>query len=95
MDIGKLEYMIKTKGAKTIPFCMITVTNNAGGGQPVSMENMRSVKKTLEKYNIPLVIDAAAMRKIPISSRKTSRASANEASCKLRRRCSRSPTARR
>jgi len=37
---------------------MITVTNNAGGGQPVSMENMRSVKKALEKYNIPLVIDA-------------------------------------
>jgi tryptophanase len=58
MDIGKLEDVIETKGAKTIPFCMITVTNNAGGGQPVSMENMKSVKKTLEKYDIPLVIDA-------------------------------------
>ncbi|WOJ91090.1 tryptophanase [Methylocapsa polymorpha] len=58
MDVGKLERLIETKGAKAIPFCMITVTNNAGGGQPVSMENIRSVKKTLGKYNIPLVIDA-------------------------------------
>ncbi len=37
---------------------MITVTNNTGGGQPVSMENIKSVKETLTKYRIPLVIDA-------------------------------------
>lgn len=58
MDIARLEQIIETKGAKKIPFCMITVTNNAGGGQPVSMENIKSVKKILHKHRIPLVIDA-------------------------------------
>jgi tryptophanase len=58
MDIGRLETVIATKGAKNIPFCMITVTNNAGGGQPVSMENIKLVKETLKKYHIPLVIDS-------------------------------------
>jgi len=57
MDIGKLEKCIEENGKDHIPFCMITVTNNAGGGQPVSMSNIRSVKKTLNKYEIPLVID--------------------------------------
>jgi tryptophanase len=58
MDIGKLTHLIETKGPGNIPFCMITVTDNAGGGQPVSMENIKSVKETLKKYRIPLVIDA-------------------------------------
>ncbi len=57
MDIGKLENIIKTRGAKNIPLCMITVTNNAGGGQPVSMANMIAVRKLLKKHNIPFVID--------------------------------------
>jgi len=58
MDISKLERCIQEHGPEKIPFCMITVTNNAGGGQPVSMGNIRTVKKTLKKYGIPLVIDA-------------------------------------
>src|SRR2546430_17734216 len=45
MDIGKLAHIIETKRAANIPFCMITVTDNAGGGQPVSMENIKSVKE--------------------------------------------------
>ena len=49
--------LAKAKGAKRIPFCMITVTNNTGGGQPVSMANIVAVKKILKKYGIPLVID--------------------------------------
>ena len=57
MDINKLERIIQEKGFEHVPFCMITVTNNAGGGQPVSMENIYAVKKVLKKYNIPLVID--------------------------------------
>jgi len=57
MDTAKLETLIKAKGAKRIPFCMITVTNNTGGGQPVSMGNILAVKKILKKYGIPLVID--------------------------------------
>jgi tryptophanase len=58
MNINKLERCIRENGVDKIPFCMITVTNNTGGGQPVSMENIRSVKKILRKYGIPLVIDA-------------------------------------
>ena len=58
MNINKLERCIRENGIGKIPFCMITVTNNTGGGQPVSMENIRSAKKTLKKYGIPLVMDA-------------------------------------
>jgi tryptophanase len=57
MDTKKLEHLISDKGAKRIPFCMITVTNNASGGQPVSLSNIIAVKKILKKHNIPLVID--------------------------------------
>jgi tryptophanase len=58
MNINELERCIEEIGVDKIPFCMITVTNNTGGGQPVSMANIRSVKKILKKYRIPLVIDA-------------------------------------
>ena len=58
MDLEKLQQCIDKNGAEKIPFCMITVTNNTGGGQPVSMENIRSIKSILKKYGIPLVIDS-------------------------------------
>ncbi|MCJ7553363.1 MAG: tryptophanase [Ignavibacteriaceae bacterium] len=58
MDIEKLEAFIKEKGAENIPLCMITVTNNSGGGQPVSMQNIRETKEVCKKYNIPLFLDA-------------------------------------
>ncbi len=58
MDTEKLESFIKEKGKENIPLCMITITNNSGGGQPVSMQNIREVKKILQRYNIPLFIDA-------------------------------------
>ncbi len=58
MDIQKLENFIKEKGKENIPICMITVTNNSGGGQPVSMQNIREVKEVLKKYDIPLFLDA-------------------------------------
>ncbi len=58
MDVDKLETVIAEFGAARIPFCMITVTNNTGGGQPVSMANVRAVKRVLQKHNIPLIIDA-------------------------------------
>ncbi len=57
MDIAKLEDFIKEKGAENIPVCFITVTNNAGGGQPVSMQNIRETKELCNKYNIPLFLD--------------------------------------
>lgn len=58
MDLEKLKKLIHRVGRKRIPLCMITVTNNSGGGQPVSMANIRAVKGLLSKYQIPLYFDA-------------------------------------
>jgi len=58
MDLDKLQKCIEQNGPENIPFGMITVTNNTGGGQPVSRANIRAVKEILKKHNIPLVIDA-------------------------------------
>ncbi len=58
MDIGKLRAFIAAAGPENIPFGMITVTNNAGGGQPVSMENLRQVSAVYREYGIPFFIDA-------------------------------------
>jgi tryptophanase len=57
IDIKKLEDLLEKESGK-IPLCMITITNNAGGGQPVSMQNIRETKQLLGKYNIPLFLDA-------------------------------------
>ena len=58
MDIAKLEHFINEKGPKNIPFGCITITNNAGGGQPISLKNIKAVSKTYRKYDIPFYIDA-------------------------------------
>jgi len=58
MDIGLLKQCIEEHGKEKIPFAMITVTNNTGGGQAVSLANIKEVKQVLNSYNIPLVIDA-------------------------------------
>ncbi|MBZ5858404.1 tryptophanase [Flavihumibacter profundi] len=58
VDIALLQETIREKGAENIPLCIITVTNNSGGGQPVSMANIKAVKKICTENNIPLFIDA-------------------------------------
>lgn len=58
MDVKKLDEFIKSTGPENIPLCMITITNNSGGGQPVSMQNIRETKEVCKKYGIPLYIDA-------------------------------------
>ena len=58
MDLGKLEAFIREKGAANIPLCMITLTNNSQGGQPVSMQNIRETKKLVARHGIPLFLDA-------------------------------------
>ena len=58
MDIDKLKQFIEETGPEHIPFGMITITNNAGGGQPVSMQNIRETAKVYHSYNIPFFIDA-------------------------------------
>ncbi len=57
IDIDALKNLIEKVGADRIPIVMITVTNNSGGGQPVSMENIRETKKLVSQYGIPLFLD--------------------------------------
>lgn len=59
MDIAKLKAFIAKYGREQIPLGMITVTNNAGGGQPVSMENLKAVADVYHQNGIPFFIDAA------------------------------------
>jgi tryptophanase len=58
IDIAKLEEAIRRVGAENIPVGMLTVTNNTGGGQPVSMENIRTVSEALHRHGIPFFLDA-------------------------------------
>ncbi len=58
MDVHKLEAFIKATGPEHIPLGMTTITNNAGGGQPVSMANIRATAEVYHRYNIPFIIDA-------------------------------------
>jgi tryptophanase len=58
MDLKKLEAFIAETGSENIPFGCITITNNAGGGQPVSLENIRAVSEIYHKNKIPFFIDS-------------------------------------
>lgn len=58
IDIDKLEKFINDKGVENIPVIMLTITNNTGGGQAVSMANIKSTSSLAKKYNIPFYIDA-------------------------------------
>jgi tryptophanase len=58
MDVTALEALIARVGRNHIPLVMLTVTNNSGGGQPVSMENVRAVAAVCHKHEIPLYFDA-------------------------------------
>jgi tryptophanase len=58
IDIGRLGALIDREGAERIPVCMVTVTNNSGGGQPVSLANLRAVRAICQRHGIPLFLDA-------------------------------------
>jgi tyrosine phenol-lyase len=58
MDTVRLAELIDRDGARKIPLVMLTVTNNSGGGQPVSLANIREVKQLCKTHGIPLYIDA-------------------------------------
>ena len=58
LDVKRLAGVIEEVGAERIPLCMITVTNNTGGGQPVSMANVRAVSELCHQHGIPLYVDA-------------------------------------
>lgn len=59
LDIGKLENVFQVYGKERIPFIIVTITCNSTGGQPVSMENMKAVRKFADRYGIPVIFDAA------------------------------------
>lgn len=58
MDVDALEHLLEREGPARVPLVMITVTNNSGGGQPVSLENIRAVRKVTEHHGVPLYLDA-------------------------------------
>jgi tryptophanase len=57
MDLDALDALLASASPGEIPLVMVTVTNNSGGGQPVSMENMRGVRAICDRYRVPLFID--------------------------------------
>jgi tryptophanase len=57
IDLDRVERLLRERGDE-VPFGMITVTNNSGGGQPVSLENLRAYRDLLRQHGKPLVIDA-------------------------------------
>lgn len=59
IDLNKLEEVYKNYPKEEIPFCLITITCNSSGGQPVSLENIKAVKKLSDEYGIPVYFDAA------------------------------------
>ena len=58
LDVAALTSLIERVGRERIPLVMLTVTNNSGGGQPVSMENVRAVSAVCQRHGIPLYFDA-------------------------------------
>ena len=58
MDLIRLEEVIHRERASRIPLAMVTITNNSGGGQPVSMDNIRKTRALLNRFGIPLFFDA-------------------------------------
>ncbi len=57
IDLARVERLLAERGDR-VPFGMITVTNNSGGGQPVSLENLRAYREALRRHGKPLVLDA-------------------------------------
>ncbi|MGH2386107.1 MAG: tryptophanase, partial [Candidatus Limnocylindria bacterium] len=58
MDVEALDALIRERGAEHVPVVFVTITNNSGGGQPVSLANLRAVREVCDRYDLPLFLDA-------------------------------------
>jgi tryptophanase len=58
MDVPALEALLAARGREAVPAVFLTITNNSGGGQPVSLENVRAVRAVCDTYEVPLFLDA-------------------------------------
>ena|SRR5258706_6239401 len=58
MDLEALDAFITERGAEHVPVVFVTITNNSGGGQPVSLENLRGVRAVCDRHGVPLFLDA-------------------------------------
>ena len=58
MDVDALDAVIRDRGPEKVPVVFVTVTNNSGGGQPVSLGNLRAVREVCDRYGLPLFLDA-------------------------------------
>ncbi|OFW71227.1 MAG: tyrosine phenol-lyase [Actinobacteria bacterium RBG_16_68_12] len=58
MDVDALDALIAARGAESVPVVFVTITNNSGGGQPVSLENLRAVRAVCDRHGVPLFLDA-------------------------------------
>jgi tyrosine phenol-lyase len=58
MDVAALRRLLAERGREKVPVVMMTVTNNTGGGQPVSLENLRAVRKVCDEFGVPFYLDA-------------------------------------
>lgn len=59
IDLAKLENVLQNHPREQVPLIIVTITCNSSGGQPVSMANLKGVKRLAEKYNIPVIFDSA------------------------------------
>ncbi len=58
MDLDGLDALLAERGSDAVPVVFVTITNNSGGGQPVSMENLRGVREICDRFGVPLYVDA-------------------------------------
>ena len=58
MDLGRLDALLAELGPAKVPAVFVTITNNSGGGQPVSLENLRGVREICDRHGVPLFLDA-------------------------------------
>jgi tyrosine phenol-lyase len=58
LDLARLEALLRARGVEVVPLVMLTLTNNSGGGQPASLENIRGVATLCRAHGVPFYLDA-------------------------------------